>query len=205
MLVPYGVDPDDLVVPSTRPPSTRPPRPHLSTYDLTMDQPVPLLAEVGPGPPASGTRLRHLRHDVGGGDLLPGLLGDLDGAEVVLPPDLLADAVTARLPLNHGVTLDRDAGFGLGFMTPLSSHFFGDGPSPPGLRPRQPGWDEFRHMADPDDGVMLSVLFNAGLDADTALSFRRVNLVDAVYRALASSDGDVADDPSESATTPGSR
>ena len=105
-------------------------------------------------------------------------------AEVVLPPDLLADAVTARLPLNHDVTLDRDAGFGLGFMTPLSSHFFGDGPSPRAFGHAGQGGTSFA-MADPDNGVVLSVLFNAGLDADTALSFRRVNLVDAVYRALA--------------------
>ena len=28
------------------------------------------------------------------------------------------------------------------------------------------------------------MLFNAGLDADTALSFRRVHLVDAIYRGL---------------------
>ena len=39
-------------------------------------------------------------------------------------------------------------------------------------------------MADPAFGVVIAVLFNAGLDADTALSFRRVNLVDGIYRAL---------------------
>ena len=39
-------------------------------------------------------------------------------------------------------------------------------------------------MADPDHDLVLGVLFNAGLDADTALSFRRVNLVDAIYRSL---------------------
>ena len=54
---------------------------------------------------------------------------DLDGAGKVLPAELLALATAARLPLSHDVTLDRDAGFGLGFMTPLSSHYFGDRPS----------------------------------------------------------------------------
>ncbi len=39
-------------------------------------------------------------------------------------------------------------------------------------------------MADPDHDVVISVLYNAGLDADTALSFRRVNLVDSIYRSL---------------------
>jgi hypothetical protein len=32
--------------------------------------------------------------------------------------------------------------------------------------------------------VVIAVLFNAGLDADTALSYRRVNLIDALYRGL---------------------
>ena len=34
------------------------------------------------------------------------------------------------------------------------------------------------------DALVAAVLFNAGLDADTALSFRRVHLVDAIYRGL---------------------
>lgn len=185
VLVPYGVDPDDLVVRFDPATFDRLHDRISATYDLTMDQPVPLLAEVGPETacewnPAFGTYGTMSAVAT----FYQGLLGDLDGAEVVLPPDLLADAVTARLPLNHDVTLDRDAGFGLGFMTPLSSHFFGDGPSPRAFGHAGQGGTSFA-MADPDNGVVLSVLFNAGLDADTALSFRRVNLVDAVYRALA--------------------
>ena len=39
-------------------------------------------------------------------------------------------------------------------------------------------------MADPDHDLVIAVLFNAGLDADTALSFRRVNLIDSIYRTL---------------------
>jgi len=184
VLQPYGVDPDDLVV---RFDEQRYDRLHdrvSATYDLTMDQPVPLLAEVGPETacewnPAFGTygTMSALA------TFYQGLLADLDGADVVLPSSLLLDATTARLPLNHDVILDRDAGFGLGFMAPLSSHFFGDGPSDRAFGHAGQGGTSFA-MADPDHGIVLAVLYNAGLDADTALSFRRVNLVDAVYRAL---------------------
>lgn len=184
VLEPYGVDPDDLVV---RFDPERFDRLHdriSATFDLTMDQPVPLLAEVGPETacewnPAFGTYGTMAAMAT----FYQGLLGDLDGAGVVLPQDLIAEATTARLPLNHDVTLDRDAGFGLGFMTPLSSHFFGARPSDRAFGHAGQGGTSFA-MADPDAGVVLAVLFNAGLDADTALSFRRVNLVDSVYRAL---------------------
>ena len=39
-------------------------------------------------------------------------------------------------------------------------------------------------MADPERNLTVAVLFNAGLDYDTALTFRRVTLVDTIYRAL---------------------
>lgn len=184
VLVPYGVDPDDLVVRFDEPRFERLHDRISATYDLTMDQPVPLLAEVGPETacewnPAFGTygTMSALA------TFYQGLLADLDGADVVLPAALLSDATTARLPINHDVILDRDAGFGLGFMTPLSSHFFGDRPSDRAFGHAGQGGTSFA-MADPDHGIVLAVLYNAGLDADTALSFRRVNLVDAVYRAL---------------------
>ena len=184
VLSPYGVDPDDLVVRFDRDLFDRLHERISATYDLTMDQAVPLLAEVGPETacewnPAFGTYGTMSAMAT----FYQGLLGDLGGADVVLPADLLADAVTARLPIAHDVTLDREAGFGLGFMTPLSSHFFGDRPSGRAFGHAGQGGTRFA-MADPEAGVVLAVLFNAGLDADTALSFRRVNLVDAVYRAL---------------------
>jgi CubicO group peptidase (beta-lactamase class C family) len=184
VLEPYGVDPDDMVVRFDRGTFERLKGRVSATFDLTMDQPVPLLAEVGPETacewnPAFGTYGTMSAMAT----FYEGLLADLDGAAVVLPADLLADAVTARLPLNHDVTLDREAGFGLGFMTPLSSHFFGDRVSDRAFGHAGQGGTSFA-MADPEHRIVLAVLFNAGLDADTALSFRRVNLVDAVYRAL---------------------
>lgn len=184
VLEPYGIDPDDLVVRFDRDTFDRLHDRISATYDLTMDQPIPLLAEVGPETacewnPAFGSYGTMSAV----ADFYSGLLGDLDGAGMVLPSDLLLSATTARLPLNHDVVLGRDAAFGLGFMAPLSSHYFGDAPSEGAFGHAGQGGTSFA-MADPDRNLVIAVLFNAGLDADTALSFRRVNLVDAVYRAL---------------------
>lgn len=184
VLAPYGIDRRDLVV-HFDPDAFGAERDRISaTYDLTMAQPVPLLAEVGAETacewnPAFGTygTMRAVAR------FYEGLLGDLAGAEQVLPADLLADATTARLPLTYDHTLGRDAGFGLGFMTPLSSHFFGQRPSATAFGHAGQGGTSFA-MADPEGEVVIAVLFNAGLDADTALSYRRVNLIDALYRGL---------------------
>jgi CubicO group peptidase (beta-lactamase class C family) len=185
VLDPYGVAAEELLL---RIPVEDHPRvaPRISaTLDLTLQQPVPLLAEVGPETAAEwnpsfgayGT-MRAMSA------FYRGLLGDLRGAAVVLPAELLERATTARGPLTHDVTLGREAGFGLGFMTPLSSHHFGDGPGERAFGHAGQGGTSFA-MADPDLDLTLAVLFNAGLDADTALSFRRVHLVDAIYRGLA--------------------
>ncbi len=184
VLDPYGIAADDLVMRIEGADHARLSPRISATLDLTMDQPVPLLAEVGPETAAEwnpsfgayGT-MRAMAA------FYQGLLDDLAGADVVLPADLLADATTARLPIAHDVTLGRDAGFGLGFMTPLSSHYFGDGPSGRAFGHAGQGGTSFA-MADPDHELVAAVLFNAGLDADTALSFRRVHLVDAIYRGL---------------------
>ena len=184
VLEPYGVDTDQLVL---RLEGERYDElvPRISaTLDLTMDRPVPLLAEVGretaaewnPAFGAYGT-MRAMA------DFYRGLLGDLAGDDRVLPAELLGRATTVRLPIAHDVTLDRDAGFGLGFMTPLSSHHFGSAPSDAAFGHAGQGGTSFA-WADPERDLSAAVLFNAGLDADTALSFRRVHLVDAIYRGL---------------------
>ena len=155
-----------------------------ATLDLTMDRPVPLLAEVGPETAAEWNPAFGAYGTMSAmAAFYEGLLGDLSGADRVLPAELVSNAITARLPISYDVTLDRDAGFGLGFMTPLSSHFFGDAPSARAFGHAGQGGTSFA-MADPEHDLVLGVLFNAGLDADTALSFRRVNLVDAIYRSL---------------------
>lgn len=184
VLEPYGVDPDDLVVRFDAPTFERLHDRISATFDLTMDQPVPLLAEVGPETACEWNPSFGSYGTMGAmATFYRGLLRDLDGAGSVLPAELLADSVAARLPLNHDVTLDRDAAFGLGFMAPLSSHFFGERPSTRAFGHAGQGGTSFA-MADPDHDLVIAVLFNAGLDADTALSYRRVNLVDAVYRSI---------------------
>ena len=188
VLGPYGVPDADLwlrVGPEDHPSVG----PRISvTYDLTMDHPVPLLAEAGPETagewnPAFGsygcTSAIALFYD--------GLLADLGGAGLVLPAELLEEAVRVRTPIQHDVTLGREAGFGLGFMTPLSTHVFGRRPSDRGFGHAGQGGTSFA-FADPDAGVSVAVLFNAGLDADTGLTFRRVTLVDSLYRALDAAD-----------------
>ena len=184
VVVPYGIDPDDLVIHFDEASYGRLHDRISATYDLTMHQPIPLLAEVGPETacewnPAFGAY--GTMEAVA--TFYEGLLGDLAGGARVLPADLLGEATTARLPINYDTTLDREAGFGLGFMTPLSSHFFGERPSAAAFGHAGQGGTSFA-MADPEGDIVISVLFNAGLDADTALSYRRVNLVDGIYRAL---------------------
>jgi CubicO group peptidase (beta-lactamase class C family) len=184
VLEPYGVDPEELLLRISTEDHPRVAPRISATLDLTLDRPVPLLAEVGPETasewnPAFGAygTMRAMA------TFYRGLLDDLAGADKVLPAELLELATTARLPITHDVTLHRDAGFGLGFMTPLSSHEFGERPSDRAFGHAGQGGTSFA-MADPEHDLSVAVLFNAGLDADTALSFRRVNLVDAIYRGL---------------------
>lgn len=184
VLDPYDVVADDLVL-RVRSEDYERLMPRISaTLDLTMDQPVPLLAETGPETTAEWNPSFGAYGTMGAvAAFYRGLLDDLRGAEKVLPATLLEQAVTARLPLTEDATLGRPAGFGLGFMTPLSSHYFGGAPSDKAFGHAGQGGTSFA-MADPEHDLVVAVLFNAGLDADTALSFRRVHLVDAIYRGL---------------------
>lgn len=184
VLDPYGVPPDELVVHFDDDSFERLGPRISATFDLTLQQPIPLLAEArhdtacewNPAFGAYGTMQAVAR-------FYEGLLGDLAGAGAVLPADLLATATAARLPLTHDETLERECGFGLGFMTPLNTHYFGERPSEHAFGHAGQGGTSFA-MADPDGDIAIAVLFNAGLDADTALSFRRVNVIDTIYRGL---------------------
>ena len=184
VLGPYEVPADDLIL-RIHPEDYERFYPRIAaTLDLTMEQAVPLLAEVGPETTAEWNPSFGAYGTMGAiATFYDGLLADLRGAERVLPQQLLELATTPRLPLRHDVTLARDAGFGLGFMTPLSSHHFGEMPSDRAFGHAGQGGTSIA-MADPEADLVIAVLFNAGLDADTALSFRRVNLVSSIYRAL---------------------
>ena len=184
VLEPYGIDPDDLVVRFDPAGFDRLESRISATFDLTLDRPVPLLAEVGQTTACEWNPAFGSYGTMGAmAQFYRGLLDDLAGAETVLPVDLTAEATRARLPLSDDVTLGRPAGFGLGFMTPLSSHHFGSAPSSSAFGHAGQGGTSLA-MADPERDLVVAVLFNAGLDADTALSYRRVNLIDAIYRAV---------------------
>lgn len=184
VLAPYGIGAKDLFVrfdPDTF--SSEVSRVS-ATFDLTLDSPVPLLAEVGRDTACEWNPAFGSYGTMGAMALFyRGLLDDLADENRVLPAELLGEATRARLPLNEDVTLGRPAGFGLGFMTPLSSHHFGERPSDAAFGHAGQGGTSFA-MADPERDLVVAVLFNAGLDADTALSYRRVNLVDAIYRGV---------------------
>ncbi|MGB6058057.1 MAG: serine hydrolase domain-containing protein [Microthrixaceae bacterium] len=184
VLDPYGVAADDMVLRISAEDYERF-YPRISaTLDLTMERPLPLLAEVGPETTAEWNPSFGSYGTMSAiATFYEGLLGDLGGNDLVLPAKLLAEAVKAREPITYDSTLDRDAGFGLGFMTPLSSHYFGSAPSASAFGHAGQGGTSFA-MADPQHDLVVAVLFNAGLDADSALSFRRVHLVDSIYRAL---------------------
>lgn len=184
VLDPYGVPADDLVL-RVNPEDYERLYPRISaTLDLTMEQAVPLLAEVGPETTAEWNPSFGSYGTMGAvSTFYEGLLADLDGADKVVPSDLLRTAVTSRLPIKYDPTLDREAGFGLGFMTPLSSHEFGKEPPDEAFGHAGQGGTSFA-MADPVNDLVIAVLYNAGLDADTALSFRRVNLITSIYHAL---------------------
>lgn len=184
VLAPYGIARRDLVVRFDADTFEAEAHRISVTFDLTLDSPVPLLAEAGVDTACEWNPAFGSYGTMGAlASFYRGLLGDLAGAGAVLSTDLLEEATRARLPLTEDVTLGRPAGFGLGFMAPLSSHHFGDRPSERAFGHAGQGGTSFA-MADPGRDLVVAVLFNAGLDADTALSYRRVNLVDAIYRAV---------------------
>ena len=181
---PYGVPDDDLALRLVGEQADRVLARTSATVDLAGPRPVPLLAEVGrdtagewnPAFGAYGT-MRALAR------FYRGLLDDLAGAGRVLPQPLVGEMTRSRLPLTDDRTLGRPVAFGLGVMTTLSSHQFGDRVGGRTFGHAGQGGSSFA-FADPDRDAVVALLCNAGLDAETALGFRRVSLADALCRAL---------------------
>jgi CubicO group peptidase (beta-lactamase class C family) len=154
------------------------------TLDLTDLRPIPLLAEAGSETacewnPAFGSygTMRGLAR------FYEGVRGDLGGAGRVVPADLLTGAAAPRLPVTFDPVLDRDACFGAGFMAPMSAHGFGDAPSAVAFGHAGQGGTSFGFV-DPPNELVVAALFNAGLDAETSLDYRRRQLTTAIYTAL---------------------
>jgi CubicO group peptidase (beta-lactamase class C family) len=184
VLEPYGVDRADLVV-RFDPPRFAQHRGRISaTLDLTGHRPIPLLAEVGVETACEWNPAFGAYGTMGAlASFYEGIRNDLAGAGLVVPADLLRHAATPRLPERFDPTLDRDACFGLGFMAPMSAHRFGDAPSPEAFGHAGQGGTSFGFV-DPPNQLVVAVLFNAGLDAETSLDYRRRHITDGVYRAL---------------------
>ena len=101
VLDPYGVPADDLVLRIDAEDHARLAPRISATLDLTMDQPVPLLAEVGPETAAEWNPSFGAYGTMAAiATFYEGLLADLRGADVVLPADLLDGR-------DHGAPADR--------------------------------------------------------------------------------------------------
>jgi CubicO group peptidase (beta-lactamase class C family) len=184
VLEPYGVDPDHLVVRFDRQRFARHRDRVSASLDLTGHRPIPLLAEVGIETACEWNPAFGAYGTMGAlATFYEGLRTDLGGTGLVLPAELLREAATPRLPERFDPTLDRDACFGLGFMAPLSAHRFGDAPSAEAFGHAGQGGTSFGFV-DPTHRLVVAALFNAGLDAETSLDYRRRQLTDAVYGAL---------------------
>jgi CubicO group peptidase (beta-lactamase class C family) len=184
VLTPYGVDTDDLVVRFDPERFARLRSRVSASLDLTGHRPIPLLAEVGVETACEWNPAFGAYGTMGAlAAFYEGVRADVAGAGVVVPADLLRHAATPRLPETFDPTLDRDACFGLGLMAPMSAHRFGDAPSKEAFGHGGQGGTSFGFV-DPPNRLVVAALFNAGLDAETALDYRRRQLTDAVYRAL---------------------
>jgi CubicO group peptidase (beta-lactamase class C family) len=185
----YGVDRDDLVVRFDRDRFTALAHRISASLDLTDLQPIPLLAEVGIETACEWNPAFGAYGTMGAlASFYEGILGDLAGAGRVAPAELIRAATAPRLPVAFDPTLQRDACFGLGFMAPLAAHEFGDEPSDVAFGHSGQGGTSFG-FCDISHGLVVAALFNAGLDAETALTFRRRQLIGPIYRALSLPEG----------------
>jgi CubicO group peptidase (beta-lactamase class C family) len=183
MLARYGVDPTTLTAGFDLT-SWEAARPRLSaTYDFTRDPAIPLLAEVGPQTACEWNPAYGGYGTAGGlAAFYEALRRDLDGAEVVVPAELLRTATTPR-SATEDVKLGRMASFGLGFMCDLEGHHFGARVAASSFGHSGQGGTSWA-FCDPDARLVVAAVFNGAADEDTALRYRRAVLVTSIYQAL---------------------
>jgi CubicO group peptidase (beta-lactamase class C family) len=155
------------------------------SFDRRGSSPMPMLLERGKRwctevNPAHGgyTTARDL------GTFYASLLDRLDGAELDTLPDaatLRMFCSTVRAPVFDQV-LDRVCPFGLGFMTELSEHAFGDAPGPAAFGHSGYAGASFA-LADPDHGLTVAAIFN-GIVAYQEAFQRRTDLLRSIYADL---------------------
>ncbi|MEZ5349905.1 MAG: serine hydrolase domain-containing protein [Microthrixaceae bacterium] len=174
VLDPYGVAPGDLILQPV--PADRAVLERLAvSVDLTRGRPVPLLSEAAPESafewnPAYGA----LATASGLADLYNGILGDLDGAAVVLREETLEEMVQPAAA-GFDMSLTRREAFGLGFMCDLRAGGFGESVGPRSFGHHGAGGLRYG-VADPDSGSVCVVICNAMVEWSVARRLRERTL-----------------------------
>jgi CubicO group peptidase (beta-lactamase class C family) len=107
-----------------------------------------------------------------------------DGVGDALPsPSTLRAFTSIARTATHDEVLDRECSYGLGFMTSLSEHAFGEQCSPSSFGHSGNVGASFA-FADPDESLAVAVVFN-GLVGHEAAFLRRRSIVGAIYSDLA--------------------
>jgi len=112
-----------------------------------------------------------------------GVLAASAGAVPEFDPAIVTTFVTDQTGLRDDAILHRPCSYGFGFMTRLSSHFFG----------RSAAETSFGHsgnvgmtcaFADPEVDLVAAIHFTGLIDGDTSVMYRRPRLVESIYRAI---------------------
>jgi CubicO group peptidase (beta-lactamase class C family) len=118
------------------------------------------------------------------GALLDRLAGG--GSDALPPASLLCELCSSARPSTYDVVLQRECEFGLGFMTTLVDHAFGDACSPSAFGHSGNVGASFG-FADPASDLAVGVVFNGMAGHDAAFLRRRV-LVRSIYEDLGLTD-----------------
>jgi CubicO group peptidase (beta-lactamase class C family) len=116
------------------------------------------------------------------------LLAHMDGGHVEALPScaIMRRFCAPARPKVYDAVLDRECSYGLGFMTELSEHAFGDHCSRSSFGHSGNVGSSFA-FADPDRGLSVGVVFN-GLVGHEAAFLRRRALINALYQDLDAHD-----------------
>lgn len=104
------------------------------------------------------------------------------GSDALPAASVLSEFCSTARPSTYDVILGRDCEFGLGFMTALASHFFGEACSSSSFGHSGNVGASFA-FADPSFDLAVGVVFNGLVSSDAAILRRRA-LVHAIYEDL---------------------
>ena len=112
------------------------------------------------------------------------LLRCLDGAacDSLPTPQTLRTFTSPARPALHDQVLDRVCSYGLGFMTPLGDHAFGEAPGPASFGHSGYAGASFG-LADPDHMVTVAAIYNGIVEHQDAFQ-RRTDLLRGIYQDL---------------------